>query len=1116
MPSLQRFFRLLALGLPVLVSLEVPGAFALDSDEAKCRKSLAGGVALLSSTLAWEQAKCHEGRLRGTVSDATDCNDPAQLPEKARTKLSRAEAKILKFAQTRCASKGIAPASIGLHSCPAPCGDTPLSSFDGVGGVADCLTCRTRATTSGATTSLLGSPLPPSDATRCLKAVSLALSGQISARAKAGQKCRYLADLGRRAEPETGCANATTDPKVIAAGIRADKKVNAACSPTELAELDVCSGLGTTAEVLPCIETLAADAADQLFAAAYDPPPTRSATIGPQDYSHWYWPINHRPTETWPVIETEMHFLTGYYGFALDEASGQIAHFGGLYDGMSATGAQHRPATDVEAMPAADLRLEAGSAGSGILATSFLGSNDSTIDRARMIDGGRHMNRIEIPTLGYAADAGLEGRLEVAAMPRHVVFSHTVSGASAAADTARIVLGGAFVDGFTPQWLESGRALQLLDGQGRGWLFIVYRSDELLSLSPAGEVVAERQVANPPASGVTVSLLVLAAHSVSGDEIDLYLDPDATVEVSYTPLDLAGDPAGSVVDAAWDPGLGAFLVPLATLQATGAPNSADFENPVYHHWHGRHRIEVDTGRDAPMSVPLALHGSDRLSWYITGGVALFRDEAGRPNGVPVQISKNWHGEYWYHLYAHPRFAGRGPEVMELTMASSKWGDAHAASHAQLSLIGWGDWGGHWDESAVGVFGENITYDPDMTLRRAMMDDVRPVLVQSEAKWNWKGNVGGADFLGYATAAQPYWKRRLARVRSTYDAPGPLLTDVTYSALSSDGRIEADVRTHLSAADDLVRAHYRLDYRFLEDVSYDRLSFFQVAADNYSDNDFRQYAWGNASGMVEDRTTDAHGATGYASDTDRGIPLEGESPWLMLYDNQRTGDSLPERFANVGVIVREFKAEIGETTLTTPHINLRRTNNGGFSQYGFELGLPHESGSPWCGESCGGETRFVPAGSRVQMTIEYVVPPADASRYYGESDYLLAMDPADYQSTNMMITLASGGAMEIEPHVGTLLRSPPIEMETVLGEVAAELSVSGGLGYVALLFRGLERYDGWRLERRDGDTWVTVDQSVHGNDFAQVDLDADAGTWTVIVSVPMRGGGHFRLLRTTAP
>ena len=44
--------------------------------------------------------------------------------------------------------------------------------------------------------------------------------------------------------------------------------------------------------------------------------------------------------------------------------------------------------------------------------------------------------------------------------------------------------------------------------------------------------------------------------------------------------------------------------------------------------------------------------------------------------------------------------------MELTLASSRWGEAYAASHAQLSLIGYGSAGGHWDESALGSFGEH--------------------------------------------------------------------------------------------------------------------------------------------------------------------------------------------------------------------------------------------------------------------------------------------------------------------------------------------------------------------------------------------------------------------------
>jgi len=116
---------------------------------------------------------------------------------------------------------------------------------------------------------------------------------------------------------------------------------------------------------------------------------------------------------------------------------------------------------------------------------------------------------------------------------------------------------------------------------------------------------------------------------------------------------------------------------------------------------------------------------------------------------------------------------------------------------------------------------------------------------------------------------------------------------------------------------------------------------------------------------------------------------------MLYDNQLMA-SLSEQEGDVGFIVREFHANIGGVELTTPHINLRQTNNWGIHpQMSFELGLPHETGSPWCGAPCNGETRFVPAGSTVRAVIEYVVPPSSQLAYYGESSQLLALPAATF-------------------------------------------------------------------------------------------------------------------------
>ena len=192
-----------------------------------------------------------------------------------------------------------------------------------------------------------------------------------------------------------------------------------------------------------------------------------------------------------------------------------------------------------------------------------------------------------------------------------------------------------------------------------------------------------------------------------------------------------------------------------------------------------------------MAVPLAMFVDGKLSWYIVGGVPILRDESGEPLGVPVQISKNWHDGQWYHFYSQPTVSGAAVDRMELTIASSRWFPVYAASHAQLSLVGWPGGAGHWDESAIGAFGESITDDPDVTLNGAMMDDVRPLLVQADRKWSWTGNVGGADFLRYRTATEPWWVRRLSRVRSSYEAVGPTSPDdgtwrLTWSVANAGG------------------------------------------------------------------------------------------------------------------------------------------------------------------------------------------------------------------------------------------------------------------------------------------------------------------------------------------
>ena len=116
-----------------------------------------------------------------------------------------------------------------------------------------------------------------------------------------------------------------------------------------------------------------------------------------------------------------------------------------------------------------------------------------------------------------------------------------------------------------------------------------------------------------------------------------------------------------------------------------------------------------------------------------------------PTGEQVQISKNWHAhsandsDYnyasadspyryyegpWLHAYTRINVKNGKEESRNYLLAYGRWGNAFASSHAQLCLIGWG---GHqvWDQSALGSWGESVTYDPDIGLGRSMIDDVRP-------------------------------------------------------------------------------------------------------------------------------------------------------------------------------------------------------------------------------------------------------------------------------------------------------------------------------------------------------------------------------------------------------
>ena len=91
---------------------------------------------------------------------------------------------------------------------------------------------------------------------------------------------------------------------------------------------------------------------------------------------------------------------------------------------------------------------------------------------------------------------------------------------------------------------------------------------------------------------------------------------------------------------------------------------------------------------------------------ITGLCPILCDEEGRPTGIPVQLSKNWHhaglGAYLMAYTKLPVEVGTTANYT-LRIVYGFYGELPSASHSQLSLVGYSNSNGRWDQLAIGCW-----------------------------------------------------------------------------------------------------------------------------------------------------------------------------------------------------------------------------------------------------------------------------------------------------------------------------------------------------------------------------------------------------------------------------
>ena len=578
----------------------------------------------------------------------------------------------------------------------------------------------------------------------------------------------------------------------------------------------------------------------------------------------------------------------------------------------------------------------------------------------------------------------------------------------------------------------------------------------------------------------------------------------AGVTISAQRAGSDGSPTGAPLPVAADPVRGWHRIDLDSVEPLLPPGGAatdkaatpprDARNDALERVRLRLSNTSDEEQPARLLLSKTAFRGPHVGTPITGVSAVLRDRDGHPTGIPVQLSKNWHrgrgghpyDGQWFHGFTQVRLPQRSTVDLELVIAYGHWGGVPAASHAQLSLLGWGS-NQLWDQSALGSWGESICYEPDQIQGGCSILDVRPLMVRAGADtrpWQWTGNVGGGDFLRLFDREG----RRVphAGMRNAYLRHGPCLTEVTYAGRIGTA-IDHSMTVSLARSDDFVRGIYRLRMDVREPVSFSRLAIFQMGADSYSYARERQFARGDAAGLSREW------AAQWGGDTYRGPPQPcGEqAPWVSLSggDDTRADKAMP--VGNRRLVIRHWRAQLGGRE-ARPFVAEHGTPSTSRPSATIDVVPPPGVG------------RLEP-DDFVEATFEHIVMPISAAQYYGPDAALRTALETTSDPWRLIHREAVGNDRRVDATRGTVQHLHP-DVRLAVADGGAEFVLHGGLGHVPLTFTGLESHRGGRLEI-DG---VRVDQSVHGNDFWQTDYDPKSGTWSQTFTVPCPGEGSRRV------
>lgn len=493
-------------------------------------------------------------------------------------------------------------------------------------------------------------------------------------------------------------------------------------------------------------------------------------------------------------------------------------------------------------------------------------------------------------------------------------------------------------------------------------------------------------------------------------------------------------------------------------------------------------------------IPFQLHlGNPAGITGITGLCPILCHEDGTPTGIPVQLSKNWHHPT-LRAYFRPYMilpAKPGKTTYKLRIAYGFYGTAPSASHAQLSLVGYGA-NTRWDQLAIGSWGETICFDMDMGLTEVAITDVRGLMLRNgkEGKsWSWTDAGWGGDWLGLKDAKGN--KLVFSEMKTAYLAQGPCLTDVRYDGYyGHDHVVDLKAQIHTLRTDDYARTFNFLDYTFLKPITTKDSSFFRVGGNPRIHTPV--IAYGNKDGLIAEIQVPAD-AKKDSLLVDQ-LTLTGEGPWWVSFAGSKPTGDRDWGTASRALIIRSYQSSFGGQTHSNPTITLPVVGEHPDGKKGVDLFLVPPKGV----------AEFKPQ-DHLSFDIEWITPPRIADDYYGPNEALRKHLTSNPRSWKTVLREAQGNDLQAKVTGGTVIRNYPLMIQAASpAEPQISVEITGGVGYVPIRFEGLGSPDGLALYQVIDGKEVMLDQSAYGNDFWQTDYDAKTNSFKMSYNLPLDG------------